>query len=128
LQTRPADDVAGTLPNLIQINTIGSHLVLHSPKSAFAMEEAPMLSHDHPDGVTRSNRAFLTSPAGLAVVGLLAIAGAYLWIEHRAHLLAALVWLPIVGCLLMHVFMHHGHGGHGNPAVPSRPPSDNATP
>jgi hypothetical protein len=51
------------MPNLIQINTIGSRLVLHFPKSAFAMEEARMLSHDHPDGVPRSSAAFPTSPA-----------------------------------------------------------------
>lgn len=83
-----------------------------------------MLSHDHHDGETSSKTAFLTSPPGLVLVGFLAIAGAYLWMEHRAHFLGALIWLPLGVCLLMHVFMHHGHGGHGKQAAPSQPPSD----
>jgi hypothetical protein len=24
-----------------------------------------------------------------------------------------LIWLPLLACPLMHMFMHHGHGGHG---------------
>jgi hypothetical protein len=24
-----------------------------------------------------------------------------------------LPWILVGGCLLMHLFMHHGHGGHG---------------
>jgi hypothetical protein len=38
------------------------------------------------------------------------------------------VWLPIGACLLMHVFMHHRHGGHGKQAGPGGPPSDGAAP
>jgi hypothetical protein len=45
-------------------------------------------------------------------MGFLGIAGVYLWMEHRAHLLGVLVWLPLLVCPLMHLFMHHGHGGH----------------
>ncbi len=56
--------------------------------------------------------SFLTSPAGLVFIDFMAIAGVYLWMEHRAHLLGALVWLPLLLCPLMHLFMHHGHGGH----------------
>jgi hypothetical protein len=26
--------------------------------------------------------------------------------------LGALVWLPLLLCPLMHLFMHHGHSGH----------------
>lgn len=68
---------------------------------------------------------------------LLGIGAYYLLAEHRAHLLAG-AWLPLVLllCALMHVFMHRGHGGHGNhregeslgtesPSLPrSRQPSD----
>ena len=32
--------------------------------------------------------------------------------EHEAHLLAALLYLPLLLCPLMHLFMHRGHGGH----------------
>ncbi len=45
------------------------------------------------------------------MIGFLAIGGAYLWMEHRAHLLGALVFLPLLICPLMHLFMHHGHSG-----------------
>ena len=47
----------------------------------------------------------------------LALAVFYLAVEHRAHLGGTLRWLPLailLLCPLMHVFMHKGHGGHGN--------------
>lgn len=47
---------------------------------------------------------------GLVLIGLLAIAGALLFTEHRAHV-RALIYLPLL-CPLMHLFMHGGHGGH----------------
>lgn len=50
--------------------------------------------------------------AGLVLIGFLAIAGALLFTEHRAHVLGLLVWLPLLACPLMHVFMHGGHGHH----------------
>jgi hypothetical protein len=71
-----------------------------------------MTAHDHPSANESAGESFLTSPSGLVLIGFLAIAGAYLWMEHRAHLLGALVWLPLLVCPLMHLFMHHGHGGH----------------
>jgi len=49
---------------------------------------------------------------GLVLLGFLVIAGALLFTEHRAHVLGALIYLPILLCLLMHLFMHGGHGGH----------------
>lgn len=36
----------------------------------------------------------------------------YLLTEHRAHFFSALPWLILLLCPLMHIFMHHGHGGH----------------
>jgi hypothetical protein len=48
---------------------------------------------------------------GLLVMG--AIAAYFLLSEHRAHFLGALPLLLLLSCPLMHVFMHHGHGGHG---------------
>ena len=47
------------------------------------------------------------------LLGFLLIGGALLFTEHRAHVLGALIWLPLLACLLMHLFMHGGHGGHG---------------
>ena len=53
----------------------------------------------------------LRSLAGLAVCIVLAGAGLALAFEHRVHLLASLpLLLPLAICLLMHVFMHRGHG------------------
>ncbi len=71
-----------------------------------------MSVHDHPRPDDQSWRSFLASPAGFVLMGFLAIAGVYLWMEHRAHLLGALVFLPLLLCPLMHLFMHHGHGDH----------------
>ena len=71
-----------------------------------------MSVHDEPHRDESSYVSFLTSPSGLVLIGFLAIGGAYLWMEHRAHLLGALVFLPLLLCPLMHLFMHHGHGGH----------------
>lgn len=75
------------------------------------------------DGDRTSKAAFFTSPAGLALLVLLAVAGTYLWMEHRAHLLGALLWLPLLACPLM----HHGHGRHQK-RVRSSPPPDAGTP
>lgn len=42
-------------------------------------------------------------------IGILAI---YLLTEHTAHVFVALPYLVLLSCPLMHIFMHHGHGGH----------------
>jgi hypothetical protein len=44
--------------------------------------------------------------------GLLVVAAFFLFTEHRAHLFGILPYLLLLSCPLMHVFMHHGHGGH----------------
>jgi hypothetical protein len=49
---------------------------------------------------------------GLVLIAFLVMAGALLFTEHRAHVLGALVWLPLLACPLMHLFMHGGHGRH----------------
>ena len=51
------------------------------------------------------------------LVGFIAIAAYFLVTEHRAHLSGLLYYLPfllLLACPLMHVFMHRGHGGHGD--------------
>lgn len=81
-----------------------------------------MSVQDYPGSRERPQQGTSTkSKAGLVLIGFLIIAGALLFTEHRAHVLGLLVWLPLLGCLLMHLFMHHGgHGRHH--AEP--PPSD----
>jgi peptidoglycan/LPS O-acetylase OafA/YrhL len=61
----------------------------------------------------------LKAKAGVVLLGFLAIAGALLFTEHRAHVLGLLVWLPLLACPLMHIFMHHG--GHGHRRADNRP-------
>ena len=72
-----------------------------------------MSLHDH-SNQDRPRGSLLTSRAGLVLLGFLVIGGALLFTEHRAHVLGALIWLPLLLCPLMHIFMHggHGHGGH----------------
>lgn len=72
-----------------------------------------MSMHDHSDHEGQAQGGFLTSRAGIVMLGVLVIIGVLLFTEHRAHALGILVWLPLLACPLMHVFMHHGHGGHG---------------
>lgn len=43
----------------------------------------------------------------------LAIGAFFLITEHRAHLYGFLPYSFLLVCLLMHVFMHGGHGGGG---------------
>ncbi len=60
---------------------------------------------------------------GLLVMG--AVAGYFLLTEHLAHTLGALPFVLLAACPLMHLFMHHDHGGHthptGNGATPTPP-------
>ena len=53
------------------------------------------------------------SRVGLVLLAFLAIAAFFLLTEHRAHLLGLLPWLLLLACPLLHLFMHRGHGGHG---------------
>jgi hypothetical protein len=50
----------------------------------------------------------------LAFLAFVVIGAFFLIAEHRAHVLPWLPWLFLAACPLMHVLMHHGHGGHGH--------------
>jgi hypothetical protein len=84
--------------------------------------------HDHSEHEGQPQGGFLTSRAGLVMLGFLVIAGALLLTEHRAHVFGVLIWLPLLACPLMHVFMHHGHGGHGGNAGRDRQDSKRSAP
>ena len=84
-----------------------------------------MSVHDHSGHHNEQQRSFLTSPLGLTLLGFAIIAGALLLSEHRAHLAGLLIWLPLLACPLMHLFMHggHGYGSHGSNNYDDRPRS-----
>jgi hypothetical protein len=57
---------------------------------------------------------FLGSRSGLAVTLAVAALGVYLLATHTGHALAALPYLLLLACPLMHLFgHHHHHSGHG---------------
>jgi hypothetical protein len=70
-------------------------------------------NHSNSGGLTD----FLRSRTGLVLLGFVVIAGFFLVTEHTAHVFGALPYLLAGGCLLMHVFMHGGHGQHGGRSV-----------
>lgn len=45
---------------------------------------------------------------------MVAIALILLWGGHKAHIQSGLLWLLVLACPLMHLFMHHGRGGGGH--------------
>ncbi|HJW11563.1 MAG TPA: DUF2933 domain-containing protein [Albitalea sp.] len=68
------------------------------------------LDHQHPEpGDGRPNWHFINQL--LLWVGL-AAAVAWLVFGHGEHLLAVAPFLIVLACPLMHLFGHHGHGGH----------------
>ena len=63
--------------------------------------------HDSPPNFWTTRYAI-----GLVVIG--GVTAYFLLAEHLAHVVGALPYLLLLACPLMHVFMHKGHGGHGN--------------
>ena len=55
---------------------------------------------------------FLGSRSGLAVTLIVAALGVYLLATHTGHAVAALPYLLLLACPLMHLFGHHHHSGH----------------
>jgi len=74
------------------------------------------MNHDHPHGPDSGNKT--KSRANWVFIGFLLLAGYFLFTEHRAHLFGWLssygIWLLLLACPLMHLFMHGGHGSHSS--------------
>jgi len=72
------------------------------------------MGHDHSHEPDQGNGPKLSTRG--ALIGFAAIAGYFLVTEHKAHLEGLLNYVPyllLLACPLMHLFMHHGHDGHG---------------
>ncbi|MEQ1803847.1 MAG: DUF2933 domain-containing protein [Burkholderiaceae bacterium] len=86
------------------------------------------------DHVLRPAPASPRSQRGAALpwvfIGFVAVAGFFLFTEHRAHLMGTLPFILLALCPLMHIFHrgHGGHHGHGTPGTGSRgePPRKDA--
>ena len=73
------------------------------------------MGHDH--GHEPGNGNGMKSRAKWVFIAFALIAAYFLIAEHKAHLSTWLsaygIWLLLLACPLMHLFMHGGHGGHG---------------
>jgi hypothetical protein len=58
-------------------------------------------------------RERLRLPMWLGLCFFLAVATFFLWEEHKAHILGLLPYVLLLLCLIVHPFMHRGHGSHG---------------
>ncbi|MCB2063602.1 MAG: DUF2933 domain-containing protein [Novosphingobium sp.] len=63
----------------------------------------------------RSGTNFWKSRAGAVFLVFLGVIAFLLAYEHRAHVFVGngLLLVLLLLCPVMHLFMHHGHGGHG---------------
>ena len=85
------------------------------------------MNHDHSQHDSES-KGFWGSRYSIGLIVMGAIAAYFLLSEHRAHFFGALPFLLLLACPLMHIFMHHGHGGHGgrqqpDTSAPPKPPT-----
>jgi hypothetical protein len=55
------------------------------------------------------------SSTRIAFFAFLAIAAYFLWTEHRAHVAPYLTWALLIAALLLHGFLHGGHGDDHDP-------------
>lgn len=76
------------------------------------MNTTPKLSATPPN----KWRALLVgTPLGWGLTLALAALGIYLFMNHSGHVVAALPYLLLLACPLLHLFMHGGHRHqHGN--------------
>jgi hypothetical protein len=76
-------------------------------------------------GETRHDESAWRPRVKIVFLAFAVIGAFFLIAEHRAHVLPWLPWLFLAACPLMHVFMHHGDGGHdhrgGSGGVDGRP-------
>jgi hypothetical protein len=60
---------------------------------------------------TKHDAPLRSTPVTVGICVFVAIAGFFLWEEHRAHPLGILPYLLLAACPIVHLFMHGRHGG-----------------
>lgn len=83
------------------------------------------MQHNHVGNTPRPKRQWR---ANFVLIAFLMIAGFYLIVEHRAHLFGYWPLLLLLACPLLHMFMHGGHGGHGETEPPTESGNDRPPP
>ena len=75
-----------------------------------------MTDHDQSKHEPAPAPGFWKSRAGITLIIFLAVAAILLGFEHRIHIFAGngLIAVLLLGCIVMHFFMHGGHGGGGH--------------
>jgi len=72
------------------------------------------MNHEHEAQQNDGNETIFK--AKWVFIGFFLVAAYFLVTEHTAHLSGWLasygIWLLLLACPLMHLFMHGGHGGH----------------
>lgn len=58
-------------------------------------------------GINMNNKTKIVLIISLAIIGF------YLYAEHRAHIFGNSQYILFGIFILLHFFMHAGHGGHG---------------
>lgn len=64
--------------------------------------------------MTQQHRSFWLTSKGLAALGFIGAVSYFLLVEHRQHVWEFLPYLIFLACPFMHLFMHGGHGNHGD--------------
>ena len=68
------------------------------------------MKHEQPS----ESRSWLRSRGNILLLLVLGIVGFLLFTDHRSHVFGILPYLLLLACPFMHMFMHRGHGKHGN--------------
>ncbi|PIQ52048.1 MAG: hypothetical protein COW02_11805 [Comamonadaceae bacterium CG12_big_fil_rev_8_21_14_0_65_59_15] len=65
---------------------------------------------------SKNAASFWRSRYAIGLLVMTGLASYFLLTEHLVHTLSALPYLLLAACPLMHIFMHHDHGGHNHAA------------